>query len=330
MVKRRSNRRRGAAVLGSVAVFTTLVSCSGSPGSVEKSRSAEGASAAAASKSVDDLLDLSAAADVEPKPLTPEEQYVVNAAWDRLVSDCMAEAGFTWNVKTSRNIEPAPNQYPDLDALRRSGYGQDFEAAAKAEQDAQQRFFDDPIHQVPEKDKEAYENAMMGVDAIEYADGDAQATHRAGGCASKANIEIYGSDENFLWLSSIVEIGSYHDINSALMDVPGYEPALRKWQDCMWTHEIPWMAELEGWPDWDSGYAVLQIKASLDAAPPSSAVTASVIEADATCLESSGLYEIRNAHLKQVKADIWKRAGAEETDKWRLQQYALENAKRIS
>lgn len=279
---------------------------------------------------IEELADRSESEDQSAKPLSSEERYVVQAARDRIVSRCMAEKGFNWKVETSRHQEPDVDPYPALDALRRSGYNQDFETALRSSHDLDQQVRNGPLP--PEGEEEAYEKALAGTDTIDYSSNFGDTTVTTGGCLSEADITLYGSVENFLWLSESVEIATYWDVNRALMEVPGYEPALREWQTCMLTGDIPWMTEVGGgadWPDWDTGYEVLRLKSVMDDAPPPQTLIDEVIEMDAGCLESSGLHEIREENLDAITEGLWEAAGSDQAEVWKLEQLALENAKQV-
>lgn len=273
--------------------------------------------------------DLTATANLPSRPLTPEENYVVQAARDRLIASCMAEAGFTWEVHTSRNQPADPNPYPTVEELRRSGYGVDFEVEFNSHRDSNERALYNPTKSMSEEEQQAFADAFHGTGSEDLTEGGQSMTISTGGCNSEATEAIFGSEENLAWLSRITEVASHSQLADGLMDVFGYEIALRDWQGCMRDRGVTWMDGEGFWTDWDSGWSVLRTKMYTDDVQLPQQVIDEVISADADCLESTDLYQVRQASLEPVRAGLWKRAGTTEAEKWRMQQLTLVNAKKV-
>ena len=308
--------------LGPALLALSLLGCSGAD-RPRSQPSREGGK----SERIEDLVDLGSSGPA--RPLTTEEQYVIQASWDRLISACMAKAGLRWEVVTSRNLPSEANPYPTKSELLRSGYAADFAAMHLSDRDANERFLNDPINSVPPADQAAYQRAFSGTKTLTVRDGEGTATISTDGCVAEANAQIYGSVENALWLSQVVEVGTPSQLNRALMDYPDYVQALRKWQDCMRSAGVSWMDGEGAGPNWDTGYEVLRFQMVTDDTVPTKQEETKIASDDAECGTSSDLFDVRSEHLPDVKAKVWKKAGFEQSDKWRLQQASLARAKLV-
>lgn len=313
-----------------ILTLLVLAGCSGQDdnGKVDTSNPS-GAWSGDAGVDATEQIDLSQARAMPARPLTTEERYVINAAIDRLIARCMQDAGFEWRVVTSRNVPGEVNRYPTLEELNRSGYSADLRAIFSADADANQRFVNDPLNSIPERDKAAYQEAFAGGKTLQIATPEGTYEIPVEGCAPEANRQVYGSDENAFWLQQVIEVGAGDNLSLALARDNEYIAALRPWQDCMRSRGVSWMDGKGSWKDWDNGFAVLRQKMALDGAVPAQALQERVAADDAACLQSSKLYEVRKRLLPKVKKKIWDQAAMSEHDKWQLQQLALANAKTI-
>lgn len=271
-------------------------------------------------------FDLSFTDGQPARPLTSEEIYVVNAAHDQLISECMEDAGFSWNPPALQHWPVEADPYPSLSALRSAGYGGDLQAEFDSQRELVLRANSDPVNEVPAAQQSAYEHALFGDEEI---GDDPSDSPGGGGCFDDADAQIYGSPEALTWLSQASEVGSVAQVRRELGKDPEYVRTRDDWQACMAELSVTWMVGDAEDPEWDSGYQALYVKMLMDDDVPAESLQQTVAQEDATCQESSGLAAVREQRLPEIRAELFDKGSVNEADRWRLQQYALANAKKV-
>lgn len=311
-------------VVGSVmACCIVVVGCSGG--------SSDSAGKAKATSAVADRVDLHVADRFSATPLQPEQEQVIAAALDRLIAGCMSKAGFDYKVSPTPLPPAAPDPYVDADAIVRSTYGADFGAQLRYDKEMSDSV---KVHSesLPPADKlDAYHRALHGPTQSEMVTSGDQTTNISGeGCYGKSVEQIYGSIYNLEWLSSISEVGGPSGVSKRLGDIPAYAEARAKWQTCMRASGVDWMDGYKSWAEWDSGYYVLESRMYQEDRAPSSAEVEKIAADDVRCLGSSGLGEIRAKNIQKVRLELWERSDFTEGQKWKLQQYAFDQARKVA
>lgn len=274
-------------------------------------------------------FDLDEAGGLSARPLTAEESFVVQSTLNRLVSACMSRAGYEWSVSVSRNYSPPPNAYPTLEALKRSRYSTDFAALVRASEELEGDGGRDPLSMIPVAQRDSYLRALNGTEKVTLRTASGSIDVSTNGCFAEANRRIYGSVENAAWYAEVSEVGSPSQISAALQADPEYQSLVRDWQGCMSARGVIWM-DVEGSDQrWDSGFEVTRMKTAIAGVAPSEDEQDKIAESDHACLSSSGLYEVRERLLPEVKKELWRDLGADEADRWLVGQLALANAKRV-
>lgn len=267
-------------------------------------------------------------------PITGEDEVLIRLAEERLIQRCMAEEGFDeYRIvveNKTRHITPPPPANLSPDELRRSGYLFDWERAARgmAAADPLDPSLD-PTAGMSQAERDAFGTALGGgpdAPTVEVRTRDGSTVLSSEGCMAEARIELYGSLDNYVRFNEAAEFlpGA---VASELREMEGYREALDAWQRCM-------RAEGHAVHDADgSGFSYLMARlrsalADGEAAPTPEEIRA-VAEADADCLESSGLHEVRQRHLPAARDAAAERFGFEMSEFVAFEHVVLERAKRV-
>lgn len=262
------------------------------------------------------------------QPLTSSEQLFVLRVQDRLTRVCMKAKGFDY-PGIPRDQQPGPATYLSPDQLRRSGYGFDFDAYASelAEANAGPN---GPAGAPTGVDAESWFAALRGPEdakkvTIQVVHGTVSTS--ATGCEAKAKKELFGSISNAVHWQEGALAGYAGALRGALKGMADYRGPLRKWRACM--HE----AGVEVGPEIDSSSRLLISEVDRAylrgrRALPAGRVEA-VAEADADCLESSGLYRVRVRLMGEAGRRAERSLGFEGGELAAFDQALLARAKRL-
>lgn len=187
--------------------------------------------------------DLDAVYAAVNSPLSLAEQVDLMNAQDRLVEQCMQEAGFDFDLpgQTIKTAFPSGSAISDLetwlfadpDTADTSGYGVALEAAAREGQP-------EPVEPIDESRMTDDELAAFhrtfhgdpdGEIVVQQLDGGSYIL-RAGGCHGEALRALYGDIHDYL-AAEDVRVFVVNELRMAAFGDPAVEDALDKWRSCM-------------------------------------------------------------------------------------------------
>lgn len=273
-------------------------------------------------------------ATTDQQPISPEDATTIYRAQDRLVAACMAEAGFEYDAVSIADSPLPPPLYLSPTELRRSGYEYDWAQAAE-------RFLElngpdgppDPTAGMSPEEVDAYSAALGGStpDATVTLEdsGGGTTSFPTEGCEAEARTELFGSVANFIRFDRANQTLSHSGLSRKLTEYDEHRVPLAGWQECM---------QSAGYDVGDNDYGAYYIQDRGAAAlgregTQQSSVTADfitgVVDADADCQESSGIYEVRRELLPDARDEIAADLGFEMNQYIAFQHAVLERAERV-
>ncbi|MBC8364828.1 MAG: hypothetical protein H8E59_07475 [Actinobacteria bacterium] len=172
----------------------------------------------------------------EPLLLPWEQQRFLIIAEETLISRCMGESGFVYEVIEPPLVMPARDARgrafgsDDVGELKLEGYGLSA-AATDSPVDANAVY----VQALSESDQVRFGNALFGSDAdaqtVEVGGGMALSISM-GGCVAEARVSLFGDQVEWIRLFFSIENRS-GEVTSRVLQDPLYMAALTKWQACM-------------------------------------------------------------------------------------------------
>lgn len=258
---------------------------------------------------------------------------ITNAEY-RLTERCMADEGFDYPTPEAGLVVAKAVPFLSPDELRRSGYGFDWSAAARSFSSANDPNAQDPTAEMSLERAAAYQRALNGpVDGptatLQDPSGDASSLPLEG-CSADARVELFGSVLNAARFARADLAVSGEALSAALQDNGRYEQVKDLWQECMIGagQDRDFVA-----PPMDYGFYILHSQMLVGVSSGAAGVTVDQEQAvagdDADCQESSGLYEVREALLPQVRDRLYESIDVESAELDAFGRAVFERAKEI-
>lgn len=274
-------------------------------------------------------------ASTNQRLLPPEELAHIFNAEQRLIAACMSESGFDFPVTPLSAVVANAPLYLSPSELRRSGYQYDWAGAAE-------QFLElngpggppDPTAGMSTAEAAAYSEALSGSSpnatvTFEEADG-STVVMGTGGCVGDARAQLYGSVENAMGFERAAVALGHSGLAEWLQAIEAYQAPLASWQQCM--REAGY--DVSGRTDYGFHYLRSRGATALaESGPRQGDVTEDVIvdvaDTDATCQESSRLYDVRQELLPAAQEGIASELGFEMSQYVSLQHAVLERAEQV-
>jgi hypothetical protein len=281
-------------------------------------------------------------ASPDQAPISPADEVAILEAERRLVDRCMAEQGFGAVVGYAGPYRAKAPPFLAPAELRDGGYRYDWAA------DAQEHLAlngpdgpPDPMEGMSDEQSKAYVDALDGGNAgevVELQDVEGGTVGvSTGGCTGEAREALYGSLENSIRYNRAVERVTGAGISEKLFARTEYRALATAWQECMeqagydvGPRKDESGTSIDGY-DYGLDHLVSRQAAQLSEGkgPLAQAEIDAVAAADATCQESSGLYELRRELLPEATDEVAGELGFELDQYIAYQHAVLDRAKNV-